>query len=209
MIADFHSHCCSDVRNGRVSRYSFPDDLGFCKGERPSRFSAYWSSKSPGKDMPIVSDTQAKVSRTMLPLWSIGLTTLINLLLALLNIGSDAAFSAFTSMIIVGFYSSFIVVAGVILHKRMKGPDSAIQWGPFKLGRAGIFINLFAIVYSILGIFFVVWPPSAQVSASTMNWSIIIYGTVLMFSLLFWLLHGLKVYTGPLIEIDNNQATAG
>lgn len=159
--------------------------------------------------MPIVSDTQAKVSRTMLPLWSIGLTTLINLLLALLNIGSDAAFSAFTSMIIVGFYSSFIVVAGVILHKRMKGPDSAIQWGPFKLGRAGIFINLFAIVYSILGIFFVVWPPSAQVSASTMNWSITIYGTVLMFSLLFWLLHGRKVYTGPLIEIDNNQATAG
>ena len=34
-----------------------------------------------------------------------------------------------------------------------------------------------------------------------MNWSILVFGGVLLFSLLFWAIQGRKVYTGPIMEI--------
>ena len=136
-----------------------------------------------------------------MPLWSIVCSTVISLLLALINIGSTVAFNALTSLVIAAFYSSFLVAACVILLKRVTRQDSPIRWGPFSLGRAGLPVTIFSIVYSIIGIFFSFWPPSVSPTATSMNWSIAVYGGVLLFSLIFWAVYGRKVYTGPIIEI--------
>ncbi|MCJ1462540.1 hypothetical protein MMC07_001142 [Pseudocyphellaria aurata] len=140
-------------------------------------------------------------TRTALPLWSIGLTVTVNLMLALINIGSSTAFNAFTSLVVASFHSSFLVSASVLLHKRLTTPAAAMRWGPFRLGRLGIPINALAIAYGLVAVFFSFWPPSAVVTAVTMNWSIAVYGGVLLFSIFFWFLHGRKVYTGPVIEV--------
>jgi hypothetical protein len=89
----------------------------------------------------------------------------------------------------------------VMLHKRLTVPDDKIVWGPFKLGRAGTPITILSIIYTIIGIFFSFWPATATVTATTMNWSIAVFGGVLIFSMVFWLVHGRKVYTGPIVEI--------
>ena len=139
--------------------------------------------------------------RTSMPLWSIFCSTVISLLLALVNIGSTVAFHAFTGLVIAGFYSCFLVVAILLLIKRLTHQDDSLRWGPFRLGRFGVPVNVFSIIYSIIGIFFSFWPPSIDPSPAKMNWSITVYGGVLIFCLCFWFVHGRKVYTGPIVEV--------
>ncbi len=153
----------------------------------------------------LVIDINLQVEpRTSLPLYSIGLSTVISLILALINIGSTAAFSAMLSLVIASFYSSFLISAVVILHKRLTVPNDQIIWGPFKLGRAGIPITILSIIYTVIGIFFSFWPSTVNPTAQTMNWSVAVFGAALIFSMIFWFVHGRKVYTGPIIEISNH-----
>lgn len=140
-------------------------------------------------------------SRTKLPLWSIAVSTVINLLLALLNIGSNVVFNAFTGLTVAAFYSSFTIAAAVMLWKRLNTSASDIRWGPFKLGCLGTPITMIAIAYSIVGWFFSFWPPSAHVTVKTMNWSVTVYVGVLVLSMIYWLLYASRVYTGPIIEV--------
>lgn len=102
---------------------------------------------------------------------------------------------------IAAFYSTFVLSAIVLLHKRLTtSSDDPIHYGPFRLGRFGVPTIILAILYSVMGIFFSFWPPSPSPSAVTMNWSIAVYGGAIVFSLGFWIVHGCRVYTGPLIE---------
>ncbi|KAL8829992.1 MAG: hypothetical protein Q9191_001688 [Dirinaria sp. TL-2023a] len=139
--------------------------------------------------------------RTSLPLYTIALTTLTSLLLALINIGSSKAFNALTSLVIAAFYSSFLISAACFLHKQLTTPKAEIPYGLFTLGKASLPVIVLAIIFSVIGIFFSFWPTVSQVSAPTMNWSVVVFGGALTFSLLFWAVHGRKVYTGPLIEL--------
>lgn len=140
--------------------------------------------------------------RSALPLWCIGLSTLISLLLALINIGSSTAFSALTSLVISGFYSTYLISSCVLLHHRLFKPRGAqFTDGDFSMGRWGTPVTVVAIAYSILGFFFSFWPPTSVVDAGTMNWSVAVFGGVVIFSLVFWGLHGRKVYKGPITEV--------
>ena len=89
-----------------------------------------------------------------------------------------------------------------MLHKRLTTPPSQIFWGPFRLGRAGVPITIVAMLYSVLGIFFSFWPAFTHVNATNMNYSSLIFGGVLMFSLVFWVVYGRKIYTGPIMETE-------
>ena len=75
-------------------------------------------------------------------------------------------------------------------------------YGPFQLGRAGTPVILLSLVYSFIGIFWSFWPASVQVTALTMNYSIVVFGGVFIFSMVFWAVYGRKVYTGPILEIS-------
>ena len=83
--------------------------------------------------------------RTRLPIWSILVTVVINVLLSLIEVGSTVAFNAFSSLAIAGFYASFLISASVMLNYRLRTPDSKIPWGPFRLGRAGTPVTVFSI----------------------------------------------------------------
>lgn len=87
-----------------------------------------------------------------------------------------------------------------MLHKRLTTPTDEIVWGPFKLGRAGVPITVVTIAYSIVGMFFSMWPLFAEVTAAGMNYASPVFGVALMLSLGFWFAYGRKVYTGPIWE---------
>ena len=58
-------------------------------------------------------------------------------------------------------------------------------------------------IYSVIGIFFSLWPSAPDPTVVTMNWSVAVFGGVLLFSLIFWAIYGRKVYTGPLVELQH------
>ena len=122
-------------------------------------------------------------------------------MLALINIGSSAAFNALVSLTIAGFYSCFAVAAAVLLYRRFTIDDSANVWGPFKLGRWGLPVTAASLVYSAIGIFFSFWPASPNPTAESMNWSVVVFFAVILFSMLYWAVWGRKVYTGPVREV--------
>ncbi|CAG8971622.1 hypothetical protein HYALB_00008015 [Hymenoscyphus albidus] len=138
--------------------------------------------------------------RTYLPLYAIGATVLINLLLSPINIGSSVGFGAFISLIVASYYSSFILSAVVMLHKRLTTPANEIPWGPFRLGLWGVPVTVGAIAYSILGTFFSMWPTANYPNFESMNYGILVFGVILLFAGVFWLMNGRKTYTGPVIE---------
>jgi choline transport protein len=74
-------------------------------------------------------------------------------------------------------------------------------WGPWHVpGILGIINNAYACVYMIFVIFWSVWPPETPVTASTMNYSVVVTGGIMILSAIWYFVKARKVYTGPLID---------
>ena len=79
--------------------------------------------------------------------------------------------------------------------------QAQLIWGPWHIpGILGIINNAYACLYMIFVIFWSVWPPATPVDASTMNYSVLVTGGVIMFSIFWYYIRGRKEYKGPLID---------
>ncbi|KAE8375244.1 hypothetical protein BDV26DRAFT_295169 [Aspergillus bertholletiae] len=145
------------------------------------------------------------------------LTTIITCLLSLIGIGSDLAFNELMSLSTSGLFSSYLVAASLLLWRRCTGGISGsksehtmintagaqLVWGPFHVpGVWGILINTFAVGFMTIAVFFSFWPPMNNVSAESMNYSVVGMGGVILLSLLYYLVRARKVYKGPVVEIQ-------
>jgi choline transport protein len=134
------------------------------------------------------------------PVVSIAITGSITSLLSLINIGSATVFNAIVSLTIAGFFGSYLVPFSLFLYRRIRYPESLTP-GPWNLGRWGVWVNAFALAWSVIVLFFSFWPTSVPVSALTMNWSVVLWSGVVLFALGFWGVHGKQVYKGPVVEV--------
>lgn len=165
--------------------------------------------------------------RSSIPLVSVLTTVTISCLLALINIGSSTAFNDVISLTINGLYASYLVVCGLLLYRRLTGgiatpttyethsnakivTESAsgetdvinLVWGPFHVpGALGVAINVAGIAYMIVILFFSFWPPVMNPTAAKMNYSVLVTGFVILFSIGYYLIYARKIYKGPLVEI--------
>jgi choline transport protein len=81
------------------------------------------------------------------------------------------------------------------------GTEARLVWGPWKLpGIFGAINNAYACVYMIFVIFWSVWPPETPVSASTMNYSIVVTGGVMILSAVWYFVRGRHEYKGPVVD---------
>lgn len=151
-------------------------------------------------------------------MWSVLLTTVISLLLALINIGSSVALNDVLSMAVSGLYSSYLIVSALLLVRRIKGdislyndndddivnlPGKKLVWGPFHVpGIWGIIINAFAVVYIIIVIFWSFWPTAMNPSVTDMNYSVVGWGGVLLLATIYYVVRARHIYTGPVVEIS-------
>ena len=75
-------------------------------------------------------------------------------------------------------------------------------WGPWRVpGVLGIINNTFACVYLVVIGFFSLWPSSLPVTAASMNYSILVTGTLAIVSVVYYFVWARKVYMGPIVEI--------
>jgi choline transport protein len=81
-----------------------------------------------------------------------------------------------------------------------------LVWGPWHIpGILGTINNAYACMYMVFVIFWSVWPPQTPVSASTMNYSVVVTGGVIIFSIVWYYVRGRKEYKGPLIDDEVAQ----
>ncbi|KGO66187.1 Amino acid/polyamine transporter I [Penicillium italicum] len=130
-----------------------------------------------------------------LPLHAIVASTIFMALLGLINIGSTTAFNAITSLAVVSLHVSYLIPIGLHLLRRFTGPP--LQYGPFKLGNLlGPTMNVLALMYSTVIIIFLFFPPYQPVTPQNMNYAIVVFGAVMVWSGVLWITKGKRVFLG-------------
>ena len=146
------------------------------------------------------------------------MTTIIACLLSLITLGSTTAFDNILSIGVSGLMSSYLIATGLLLYRRCTGSiaparsrnrgqgyesETGLTWGPWHMpGLLGIVVNGFACAYISVILFFTFWPPDQPVTPANMNYSVLITGAVVVFSMFWYFLQGHKDYTGPVVEVS-------
>jgi choline transport protein len=131
------------------------------------------------------------------------LTLVITVLLSLINIGSSAAFNNITSLGVNALLSSYIISISCLAIKRIR--KEPLLTRRFSLGRFGLAVNIFAVLFLIFIYILCFFPGGPSPPPSTMNWSILIYGAVIIFSLVYYYFRGRKVYVGPVEYVQKDE----
>ena len=158
---------------------------------------------------------------TSVPMYAVGLTALVSVLLSLINFGSSVVFEDLVSLAIAGLYSSYLVATTLLLFRRCTGGiqlyndsdktltntlGATLTWGPWHVpGIAGIILNAFVCAFLAVAWFFSFWPTDKKVTASTMNFNCAVWGVVVIPSLVYYVIKGRKEYSGPVIEVDESD----
>jgi choline transport protein len=138
--------------------------------------------------------------RSALPLNAIGFCTVLTGAICLINIGSTVAFNAIVSLTIAGLFISYGIPIVLLIIKRLT--HEPVHWGPWTLGKFGLFVNIYAVAFLLISVIFSFFPPGIPVTPVNMNWSIVVFGGAVIFGLIFYAIRGRKNYDGPIIEIS-------
>ncbi|KAI4698019.1 uncharacterized protein J4E84_001153 [Alternaria hordeiaustralica] len=146
------------------------------------------------------SKTLSRVdSKHHVPLPAIAVTSVFLILIGLLNIGSTTAFNAIVSLGTVGLYISYLMPILLIFYRRIVRPTS-LPYGPFRLGKLGVGVNLVSIVYTVYVSIFLLFPPYQPVTAQNMNYAPVVLGGVLVLSAVWWFVRGKRQFVGPVFD---------
>lgn len=153
---------------------------------------------------------------------AISLTTIIAVLLSFIGLGSSVAFNDVVSLSINGLYTSYLIGNSLLLYRRVTGgikayspsdttltntPDAEhLTWGPWRIPEPfGTIINVFGCAYMFTILLFSFWPIGVNPDAASMNYSSLMCGAVVIFSVVYYAIWGRKSYTGPVVEIDTSK----
>ena len=128
-------------------------------------------------------------------------TLLFTTLLCLIIIGSTIAFNVITSLGLVGLISSYIIAIACVLAKRIKGEP--LLPSRFSLGRAGMAVNIIGIAFLSVAFIFCFFPSAPHPTVQSMNWSCLIFGFLVGFSLIYYQVYGKHKYVGPVVYTKN------
>lgn len=130
--------------------------------------------------------------RTKTPLYAVWINAALCICINLIALGSTTTINAIFNVCAIALDWSYIIpIVGKVVFPKL------FKRGPWHLGRASVFINVFAILWTtfVSVIFFM--PTNMPVTPSNMNYAVVFFVGVIGFSLLCWHLGGKKVYTGP------------
>lgn len=130
-----------------------------------------------------------------LPLNSISITFVVSALLSLINLGSSTALNSITSLTVCASISSYMVSIGCNIWRRATG--QVLLPSKFNLGKWGLPINIAAEIFLVIAFVLSFFPISRNPDAEAMNWNILIYGVVVVMSLIYYVLRGRHRYAGP------------
>lgn len=176
---------------------------------------------SPSHPTPDVTEKIQLISkavkvheRSRVPLYAIAVASIVPCGLTLINVGSLIAFNGVTSLALVGFYSTYFLSLILLLCRRLgssirsPGPtgDTAgcgLIWGPWHVpGWLGVANNALSCAYLLVIWSFGFFPSSLPVTQTNMNYSSVVFGATVMYSLVYYVIWARKSYDGPVIEIS-------
>lgn len=142
----------------------------------------------------------SRVNRNGVPTNSVYVTLAYTCVLALIIIGSETAFNIILSVSATGLFTSYLVVIGTVLARKLRGePFPASR---FHIPRTiGIVVNIIAICFLSVAFLFLFFPAVPSPNAVDMNWGILIYGVVILFSIIYYHWKGKHQYDVSLVQM--------
>jgi choline transport protein len=140
-------------------------------------------------------ETLSKVSPTFgMPFWATITCGCLVTVLGCIYVGSSTAFSAFVSSFVLFSTASYTAAILPNLLTRRKN----IIFGPFHLkGTLGFIINGISCGYMIVWFVIYCFPYSLPTTASSMNYTCLIFGGLTAFATIWWFMGARKGYEGP------------
>jgi choline transport protein len=147
------------------------------------------------KGVPFGSVLSAVPMGWEIPLNAIILTLMFSTLLSLIVIGSTTAYNNITSLGLAALLCSYMICIGSVVLRRVRRQPLLPR--RVSLGAAGLSINLFSLAFLAMLFIFIFFPAEPKPTVQEMNWAVLIFGGVMIFSLVYFMLVGRKTYAGP------------
>ena len=132
--------------------------------------------------------------RLGVPVYALLLTTVVQMLLGLIYLGSSSAFLAFVSVGVIALAVSYAIPIGIsVVHRRKE--VSIARWncgpilGPVANGVALLWITFEVVLFSM--------PTALPVTSVTMNYASVVFVGFMCISAVWYVVHARKVYKGP------------
>ncbi|KAJ5815754.1 hypothetical protein N7474_007531 [Penicillium riverlandense] len=140
-----------------------------------------------------------RLAGSKIPVLAVLVTTVVTMLLSLINIGSTAAFNAIASVMVAALFTTYILSIGALIRARFQ--SGGIPPSRFSLGKFGLPLNVLSVGYLIFAITFTFFPTAYRPTPVTMNWSILVFGFTMLFAVGTYFVHGRKMYQAPVIHV--------
>ncbi|KAJ8127469.1 hypothetical protein O1611_g6167 [Lasiodiplodia mahajangana] len=128
------------------------------------------------------------------PIWALVLTTVVQLLLGLINLGSSSAFLAFVSVGVISLAVSYGIPIAISLTYRRK----EVQGAHWKMPSAvGFVVNVIAVAWIVFELVLFSLPTVLPVTAVSMNYAIVVFVGFMALSAVWYGVYARKVYRGP------------
>ncbi|KOS21202.1 Polyamine transporter TPO5 [Escovopsis weberi] len=141
-----------------------------------------------------------KVNRALdVPLYALGLSTLIDCLLGLIYLGSPAAFNSFTGVATICLSSSYAVPVLVNLLRRR----ATVRRSPFPLGTVlGYLLNGVCVVFILFSLAIFCMPVQLPVDPGSMNYASVVFAGFAAIAFVWYFTYARKNFTGPPVRAD-------
>lgn len=121
------------------------------------------------------------------------LTTVVQMLLGLINLGNSTAFTAFISMGVIALAVSYAIPIVISMVHSRREVESA-RWN---CGKFGWVFNIAAVAWITFEVFLFSMPSQLPVTPSTMNYASVVWVGFGVIAAVWYLIHARKVYKGP------------
>ena len=155
-----------------------------------------------------------QLNKNSLPTVAILTTLGITMVLSLIELGSDLALHALLSLAIGALFSSYLLVSTLLLWRRNStsfhpyGTDTLADhsaqfiWGPWRITEPfGTINNALACIYSVLLLFWSFWPQTTPTTIQTANWSVLVFASAIIFSIIWYIIRAKHFFNGPIKEV--------
>lgn len=132
--------------------------------------------------------------RLGVPVWSLVLVTIVQMLLGLINLGSTSAFTAFVSVGVQALALSYAIPIAISLWEGRREVDKARWRMPHVVGLA---CNTLALVWIAFELVLFSMPTALPVTAASMNYASVVLVSFGVFAALWYAVHSRNSYTGP------------
>ncbi|KAK5123914.1 hypothetical protein LTR85_002111 [Meristemomyces frigidus] len=143
---------------------------------------------------------EVKVVRgTPLPINAMFSTTVMSIVLGLINLGGTEAFNSINGLISGAIALTYSLSIGCVLWRRLFGEP--LPYARWSLGRLGLVSNAVGCLFELFVMVISLFPLFAHVTAKTMNWGVAMFGGAGILCAIYYVVQGRKVYVGPVARI--------